>query len=188
MPTNLLLLPLVLLSALPISFAQSQWGTLCTYTGQKLSASITLSVGDQVLVTKIPANKKKVFVQLNAAGTADLDMRLVDSKGVPMIQYSDLATYNSASPTNQKNWCCYGNTVYTTAVSFSYNGMKITACMDKCQATMTTPPYFDGHVENLVGTVSFGEEWLYIDQTLEELSLYTVAFTAGSGYISWSAD
>ena len=73
------------------------------------------------MITKIPYNKDRVFIELMGFDGTDLDLRLRTSGGVTLVQYSPISVHWS----------------FTTSTTFVHNGMTIQACVDGCQDDRT---------------------------------------------------
>lgn len=95
-------------------------------------------------------------------------------KNIRSIQYG--TTYS-----NYIHWCV----TCSNALSWTYDSMSFTTCVDKCTASTTTGPYYDGASYTLVGTSSKADEWLTIAATTEVRSDYIFILAQNSYTRDW---
>ena len=122
----------------------------------------TVARGREKIVTVIPASKGKVLVRL--AATGDIDLKVIAKDGTALLRQ-----------TTGTNW--------GTRMGFSYNGMSFNFCTDSCSASFTAT-YSDTTTYSIAGSSAYGNEFIYIDETTEDLTLYTVGYQAASGTVS----
>ena len=152
--------------------AQSNFGDdACTYSPEVESGYVDVVSSQEQFVTTIPAGISKIYVRLSA--NADLDTKLYAADGTVLLAYRPYT-----------NWCvgC------SYAQRWSYHGMNFAACMDYCYESVTMGPYYDGQSYYLPGSSYYGNEWVTIDTTTEELTLAVVGYATGAGTVQWLWD
>jgi|MDTB01.1.fsa_nt_gb hypothetical protein len=145
------------------------FGTNCTYSVASQSTSLSLSSGSTSTVATIPAGRMHVFVELLA--DADLDLKLT--------ALGTSTTLLSFEP--WVNW----NHYYMQQINFHM--MNIKACVDECVDSVNAT-YHNGAQFSSVGNSEKGKEFLYINETSEDLLLEVRAYESGTGSIYWSWD
>ena len=80
-----------------------------------------------------------------------------------MNSYDRIQTQYGITFATYIRWCV----TCSAAMSWTYNSMSFTTCVDKCTASTTMGPYYDGASYTLVGTTSKADEWITIAATTE---------------------
>lgn len=75
------------------------------------------------------------------------------------------------------------------AKMFTYEGMKIYACVDGCRAGAKWTDA-SGQVQRRPGNSNFGDEWLYIDEVKKKTKISMHGFRGGKGKlrVSWDCE
>ena len=82
-----------------------------------------MAKGETQFVGIIPSGKDQVFIQL--AANADIDTKLVAADGHVMIMYTGTNTWAGGCVTCPE------------ATNFTYDGMDVKSCVDKCEEDLT---------------------------------------------------
>jgi hypothetical protein len=96
------------------------------------------------------------------------DLKLVAADGTVMLQY--------VGTSSQSTGWIGGCVTCSYATVSSYAGMTLTSCVDKCSASLTIV-YRDGDTFDLVGNAAYSNEWIYLDQLTQAVTLSAVGCT-----------
>ena len=160
----------------PSPTAQFSFGSDCTYTLGSQTTFVPLAAGKTATVATIPAGKFHVFIEVSASYDIDLILT-ANTSGTVLLSESSQTNWNDDGYLSQ----------------FEHNNMTIKACVDLCDASVNAT-YHNGENYALKGSKELGKEFLYVDETSEEL-LVQVQFhknvgVDGTVYVhrSWDCD
>ena len=101
---------------------------------------------------------------------SDLDLKLSAADGTVLLEYNPSVHWSLSEK-----------------ITFSYHGIGFESCVDGCSASKTLV-YHDNTTFVLTGSASYNSEWLYINETSEELLLEIEAYETGAGTVYWLWD
>ena len=96
------------------------------------------------------------------------DLKLEAADGTVLLQYVGTA----AASTGWIGGC----TTCSAATVSTYANMTLTSCVDKCSASLAIE-YRGGDTFNLVGDAAYSNEWIYLDQLTQAVTLSAVGCT-----------
>ena len=146
------------------------FGPNCSYSIGKMRSSISLAEGETNTVTVIPPSRRNIFIELVADADLDLSLSSKASGTVYLRKYEDGINWD------KKNLS-----------SFSYQQQHFKTCVDSCEANFNVS-FHEGTVFGVEGNASDGQEWVYINSTVEEITVEVSAYGSGSGFIYWLWD
>jgi len=111
----------------------------------------------------LPRSARKVFVRVNAS-SLDVDLHLETWDGTVLVSYEENVNWDQ-----------------NAASQGEHDGVgKIIACVDGCRENVTVGPY-DGKTFTMYGDASYSNEYVYVEDSLTELSLVVQSYDANGG-------